>query len=390
MRMQPPPPPDMRHSWVVHEGGEGGWHERGAVAATDGAVLCPELSRLRSAGWAAVVVDAGGSLLASVHGTVPDPTPTPLLAELWAMRGLLESLSSPMPVAVDCLQVLRGLQQGRSWCTRPSRPHCQLWSCIWDRLHCMGCVQHDACVGFTFIKVRAHQPLQAIMQLDPPQRAAAMANAHADRLARCGAARPELEGERSRCMELRQLVMGVGRFLAAMRVAMHDASVASAGPAVHMPSRAARVWPPPRAVHAVARPHRLVFVSGTLRCRVCKRCAHTVMARRSLRQSECKGPALDAVVSGSARGRQDQPIPAAQAKGHVLACVGKYTFCVRCGCYTSKLVRRMAESCPRRPRNVQAGVVLRRLEAGLDPRSKESLQDVVRPLHAVACAEALD
>jgi len=85
--------------------------------------------------------------------------------------------------------------------------------------------------------------------------------------------------------------------------------------------------------------------------------------------------------------RPDQPLQPEHARGHLLCTVAAYTFCLKCGAYTSKLVRGLAARCPGRPRNAPAEQCCKRLLAGRHPVSREELHAAVRPLSTLAEAE---
>ena len=83
---------------------------------SDGSVLHPQIIAARRAGWAAVLVDDEGHLIAGLYGTCPDRYPTSLRAELYGVMHMLRLAVAPLTIWVDNQNVVSGFVNGRQWC----------------------------------------------------------------------------------------------------------------------------------------------------------------------------------------------------------------------------------------------------------------------------------
>ena len=197
------------------------------------------------------------------------------------------------------------------------------------------------------------------------------------------------QGEIQQHKDAEARIKRVAKYLTSFRIGLQ----AFSGPAPKKQHRAARhaallAWKRQRALHEPERPHRPQWQLGYIRRAVCRRTATSVAAGNAFRRQECSGPRLGLVVPGVSlaaqeASRPDQPLQPEHARGHLLCTVAAYTFCLKCGAYTSKLVRGLAARCPGRHAARAGGAML----PGRHPVSREELHAAVRPLSTLAEAE---
>eukprot|EP00972_Heterocapsa_arctica_P031709 4670412-Heterocapsa_arctica.AAC.1 len=87
----------------------------------------------RRAGWACVLTDDTGAVIDGLYGTCPDPYPSSLRAEIWAVVEMLRLAVPPLTVWVDNQGVVDGWARGWQWCCASARPAADLWRRFWDR-----------------------------------------------------------------------------------------------------------------------------------------------------------------------------------------------------------------------------------------------------------------
>ena len=116
---------------------------------SDGSVLHPQIIAARRAGWAAVLVDDKGHLIAGLYGTCPDRYPTSLRAELYGVMHMLRLAVAPLTIWVDNQNVVSGFVNGRQWCCSAARPAADLWRRVWD-------IYEDIGGGITVVKTKGH------------------------------------------------------------------------------------------------------------------------------------------------------------------------------------------------------------------------------------------
>ena len=106
--------------------------------STDGALKQRSPVSAGRAGWAAMLVDDAGAVIASIYGPCPDVFPTSLRAELWAVIQMLELALPPLTIWVDNKNVVDGWARGKTWCCSSSRPAADLWKRFWWLLEDIG------------------------------------------------------------------------------------------------------------------------------------------------------------------------------------------------------------------------------------------------------------
>ena len=146
----PPSPPDRKYSIATPP-------IDGALAQgdvyTDGALrgLVP---CTRRAGWAYLVV-SGGEASGGRCGTMGEPYPTALRAELRAVNEALRSACPPPTIHTDNQQVVDGVRLGKSWPCAPERDGADIWQRVWHQLEDIG-------PGMHIVKVKAHLPFSKV------------------------------------------------------------------------------------------------------------------------------------------------------------------------------------------------------------------------------------
>jgi hypothetical protein len=94
----------------------------GCVIFTDGSLLDGSLPKgCQSLGWAFVVIDADGELVAAAYGVPPEWVDTIQGAELWAVRVALLCAAFPSRLFTDCMSVKIGVGQPMEWARSSKR-----------------------------------------------------------------------------------------------------------------------------------------------------------------------------------------------------------------------------------------------------------------------------
>ena len=126
---KPAKPPRFVERWCGGVEVEG-FHFHGDVFS-DGSVHQGCRKGHERAGWAAVIIDDDGLVVAGICGTCPDFFPTSLRAELWAVLQVLRHALPPITIWVDNDGVVGGYARGREWCCNSDRPAADLWRKLW-------------------------------------------------------------------------------------------------------------------------------------------------------------------------------------------------------------------------------------------------------------------
>ncbi len=113
---------------------------------------------------------------------------------------------------------------------------------------------------------------------------------------------------------------------------------------------------PPEERHLLRRAH-----DGGVECIVCRRTARGDAGKRLLEKEACAGEIGHRIHST-----------------HVIRETNGVTWCVRCGCFTSRWPRALLAECRGRPNSVAQKNVLRRLQNGLPPTTAEYLHVVAQ------------
>jgi ribonuclease HI len=98
---------------------------------TDGAMRGRAPKCSRRAGWAAILVDVNGLIIAGLYGTCGDRFPTAFRAELRAVVQMLRHALPPLTIWTDNSGVVDGWTNGREWCCSSARSAADLWREFW-------------------------------------------------------------------------------------------------------------------------------------------------------------------------------------------------------------------------------------------------------------------
>ena len=98
---------------------------------TDGSLIHHRYPALRRAGWAFAVLDEAGHEKYACFGPLPleQGRQSIFLVELWAIVMALQVAIAP--IHTDCANILKGVERGAEWCTRPESHWANLWHCFW-------------------------------------------------------------------------------------------------------------------------------------------------------------------------------------------------------------------------------------------------------------------
>ena len=133
---KPAKPPRFVERWCGGVEVEG-FHFHGDVFS-DGSVRHGCRKGNERAGWAAVIIDDAGMVVAGIYGTCPDFFPTSLRAELWAVLQVLRHALPPITIWVDNDGVVGGYARGKEWCCDSDRPAADLWRKLWWKVDVLG------------------------------------------------------------------------------------------------------------------------------------------------------------------------------------------------------------------------------------------------------------
>ncbi|CAK0863284.1 unnamed protein product, partial [Prorocentrum cordatum] len=148
----------------------------------DGSALDPEFECIRRAGWSIVQCDEFGILEAAVYGTVCldlCPFQTAKDGEDFAVWMLSRYLGpSIIEINIDCASTVSCLKLGRKYATAANKPNAHLWSAVYASLDVDSLNVNKVAAHCTDIDVREGRISECQW----------LGNAHADRLAKAGAA----------------------------------------------------------------------------------------------------------------------------------------------------------------------------------------------------------
>ena len=110
---------------------------------TDGSLLDNKLpTRCHALGWAFVVIDEDGSVLASARGVPPEYIDTIQGAELWAIKMALLHITFPKALYTDCESVRTGLYKGFAWAESAKRRYSRVWTSTINMIEELGKIVH--------------------------------------------------------------------------------------------------------------------------------------------------------------------------------------------------------------------------------------------------------
>ena len=343
------------------------------VCFTDGAMRHRNPVRARRAGWAAVLVDPNGLIIAGVYGPCAERFVSAGRAELTAIVRVLRMAIPPLTIYTDNQGVLDGIAKGPLWCCASSRPAADLWREFWRIIDDIGMA------GLLFKKCKGHAT-QADVDAGRSTAFLRAGNDHADHYAGAGVdialqQCPNYEhiSQYKEATSWYKWLAHLADSLPRDTQLVQPRAVVEAGAApARRPRRPTwRDWQP----HA-ARPHALVEECGRIVCRACSRYASTnssAACRRSLVVSPCEGP-LAAKAAEANQRRQT----GTGHHGHCLLRSGPVTWCNICGRYATKKVQALEAPCDGPPVGYGGREVsLRRLRASKHPKTSELLPPAV-------------
>ena len=373
----PGAPPEATFHWV-EQPPDGVFR---GVAYTDGSLFdgpsqhCGLCCRL---GWAFVVVDDEGLVVAAAHG-VPPPWVTSIHgAELWALQMAVLHAMPGTSFRTDCLSILQVFERGRQWATAGGRYYARIWNVIF------ACLDDPGEVDLVWMPAHTKADDVGVLLLSNGVALSAtdrMGNGEADRLAKDAAEAvrvpPAVRAHIAGASALaKQLAKWIGQVTAAA-----SSFRCSAGRVMRDSLPGPRVPRPPRPARARAQvQQRPAERGGHLLERHgagwwCAACRATSASRDSLAPGMCSGPAL-----------QRWARQAASAHGcieHRIRETGKVVWCDRCGAYATTRGRGIARACLGRPADSSAAARLAALRAGRHPVTGVALVDdvVVATVH---------
>ena len=107
----------------------------GSMLITDGSLLDGRLGHsCQSLGWAFLVTDEHGTLIAMAKGVPPAWVDTIQGAELWAVKMALLYAPFPEVLYTDCKTVYSGVRNGIEWASSSKRRYARLWMSLVDML----------------------------------------------------------------------------------------------------------------------------------------------------------------------------------------------------------------------------------------------------------------
>ena len=251
----------------------------------DGSLFHGRHKRLARGGWGLVVYDGNDVQQARLHGPLPGYQQDILLAELYALWVYVRHVGPDGGhFCTDSLSLVTMWRNGATACCQTFSIYASIWTRIWYKIHDVG----EALISVAWIKSHTtarHVAAGLVTQLQ------STANSVADSQAKLGAG-------------------------------MHTDV---AGTAATLTARA-------KALEWTAS-----YVGY----------AHAALWRANLRDTtpwqDRRGQRNELTLY---RGRPARCKPFTQAS-HVVACVGNFTFCLKCGSYAERRWRGLARSCPR-------------------------------------------
>ena len=324
-------------------------------------------------GWAFVVVDAAGAVIAAAHGVPPPWVRTIHGAELWALQMAAMHALPGTSYRTDCYSLLQVFSRGHAWATAAGPFYARIWSVVF--------AQVDDVLDLDLAWMPAHTKPADVGELLLSNGLALTcidrdANAEADRLAKAAAVahrvpasvRGRVDAAHARA---RELALWIGRATAAAGRSELPSGVMGRD---SQPGER-RTWE--------ARPQRA-------RCRVqqrtpelgghvleqrgeewlCVSCLRSSRHWSVLAPGLCSGSALD-VWARRAEGQAELLQQA--SKEHRAVFTGDIVWCDCCGAYASRRAKGIARSCPGKPSDRSATYRLRSLRLGRHPVTQERL-----------------
>jgi len=350
-------------------------------AFTDGAMRGRAPKVARRAGWACVLVNEDGQVIAGLYGPCPDLFPTSLRAELWAVIQLLHLALPPITIWVDNKGVVDGWARGRVWCCSSARPAADLWLQFWRLVEDIGIE------GIQICKCKGHAT-EADVQAGRSTAFLKRGNDHADHFAGRGA---DVAEDQVPSEEAHAAYLEAKRWYAWLStLAMHWPADTQERPAERQAAkRACRKSPRPYALHARC-PHELYESKGQLRCRKCPRFSGMLAsnaARRAFASTACPGTVLEGAAASCVATRVRREETLRQGRSHTLYVTGQLVWCITCGCYGAQRLRNLKQPCCGPAAADARKSQLGRLRAGLHPLTKRPLGRPVRlqaaAMHAI-------
>jgi len=106
----------------------------GATFYIDGSLIDGQGSACSRTGFAIVVVNADGELIAYAQGAPPGWVRSSPAAEAWALAMALKAVPSPPSIVTDCLGLIDTLARGKRVATAAGRPLARIWNMVFDAL----------------------------------------------------------------------------------------------------------------------------------------------------------------------------------------------------------------------------------------------------------------
>ena len=324
-------------------------------------VPCADASTsARRAGWACILADEDGDVIAGLYGPCPDAFPSSLRAELWAVIHILTLAVPPLTVWVDNKTVVDGWGKGPEWCCDSSRPAADLWQEFWRRIRDIDSEE------LYFKKCKGHATagdVQAGRSTDFLR----TGNDNADHFAGHGVDVATHQVPTAEAFDAYKRAISWYRWLA---------ELASSWPSdtqVAPPSSSERpIATRPRPANAGfelhrERPHSLRQERGRLECQECGRfisLGSPQSLQRVLAKSECSSSIACRAAQATPMTRNSTQGGRAYGSAHVLLQTGALIWCRVCGAYAEHRLRDLLDDCEgpagNGPRQSQLTCMLRR------------------------------
>ena len=363
----PPPREDATFYWTILPPG-GSF--RGTVYS-DGSRLGGPSRLLARNGWAFVVMDLEGKIIAAANGVTPrwvDDIPG---AEAWALTQAASRAEPGCEYRVDCEACVKAVHRGPKWATSDRRPHARVHALMHSTL---GDTPAETVVWMPAHKGEADIGVARLGNGSYLSQRDVEGNAEADSLAKLAVEEHRVPKTIVTKLRKQDLLAGATAKWIAMATfeAGHQTvrpfrdSEASRGAAVAAAKlrKNAAQRPPTRVTTSVTRPlalggHDLRRHGGIWECRTCKR---TSKMRCKLAPRRCEGSVVRKWVDGW---------------GHTRVMSGEVIWCTRCGSYAESAAKGLAKPCRGRFQGslVRGGLAgqLKTLMAGRHPATRAAL-----------------
>jgi hypothetical protein len=380
----PPPKIEESFEWLVCP-------PAGTFCGTvysDGSRLDGPTQLLARNGWAFVVVDPQGHIVASASGATPDWVDDIPGAEAWALLQAASRAEPGCAYRVDCEPCVKAVHRGRKWATSDRRPHARVYGLLFAALDD---TDNDAVV---WMPAHTKSSDVGVLRLSNGESLTAvdrMGNAEADRLAKLAVEAHRVPKHiRDMVRDHDRLVEKTARWVAK---ATHEAGHQHQQP--HRDTEASRQLAvaasrqraidgslgPARGTRTVSiRPvalggHALRFSGGTWSCTACKR--KTKHLGR-IAPKRCEGPAA---LRWADKARSLAQEGVGDASGHVRVLSGELVWCMRCGSYATSVAKGLAKPCAGRYQGRWgSGGLAGQLKVLLSGRHPKTLDAIPPPL----------